>query len=219
MNVLLKFPFFKKKEKCYTSRLATVHFHSLINRSFSFACYLFKEPGSAPKNVQVRPLSSTTMLIQWEEPDTPNGQVIVSWFLLSDQSLVSTLTSLDGQAYKVFYTTNPSLPTASWDSQVVDNNLLTTISDLTPHTIYTIRVQAETSIGSGPLSTPVQVKTQQGVPSQPTGLRAIDVNATSVSLEWARPHHTGENVNSYELYWNDTFTKVDLIFLFHGHWI
>ena len=36
------------------------------------------EPGTAPKNVQVRPLSSTTMLIQWEEPDTPNGQVIVS---------------------------------------------------------------------------------------------------------------------------------------------
>jgi hypothetical protein len=36
------------------------------------------EPGSAPKNVQVRPLSSTTMVIQWEEPDTPNGQVIVS---------------------------------------------------------------------------------------------------------------------------------------------
>lgn len=108
----------------------------------------------------------------------------------------------------MFYTTNPGLAIASWDSQVVDHNLLTTISDLTPHTIYTIRVQAETSVGSGPLSVPVQVKTQHGVPSQPTGLRAIDVSATSVSLEWARPHHTGENVNSYELYWNDTFTKV-----------
>ena len=108
----------------------------------------------------------------------------------------------------MFYTTNPNVPTASWDSQVVDNNLLTTISDLTPHTIYTIRVQAETSVGSGPLSSPVQVKTQQGVPSQPTGLRAIGVTATSVSLEWARPSSTGENVNSYELYWNDTFTKV-----------
>lgn len=113
------------------------------------------------------------------------------------------------QGYKVFYTTNPGLPIASWDSQVVDHSQLTTISDLTPHTIYTIRVQAETSVGSGPLSTPVQVKTQHGVPSQPTGLRAIDVSATSVSLEWARPHHTGENVNSYELYWNDTFTKVN----------
>jgi hypothetical protein len=127
------------------------------------------------------------------------------------------------QGYKVFYTMNPGMPIASWDSQVVDHNPLTTISDLTPHTIYTIRVQAETSVGGGPLSTPVQVKTQHGVPSQPTGLRAIDVSATSVSLEWARPHHTGENVNSYELYWNDTFTKVRAVyrpvarFFFHFH--
>lgn len=51
---------------------------------------------------------------------------------------------------------------AQWESQVVDNNQLTTISELTPHTIYTIRVQAMTSVGPGPLSPPVHVKTQQG---------------------------------------------------------
>lgn len=50
-----------------------------------------------------------------------------------------------------------------WESQVVDNNQLTTISELTPHTIYTIRVQAFTSVGPGPLSAPVHVKTQQGM--------------------------------------------------------
>ncbi|VVC96329.1 unnamed protein product [Leptidea sinapis] len=32
-------------------------------------------PGSAPRNVQVRPISSSTMVIQWDEPETPNGQV------------------------------------------------------------------------------------------------------------------------------------------------
>lgn len=51
---------------------------------------------------------------------------------------------------------------ATWESQMVDNNQLTTISELTPHTIYTIRVQAFTSVGPGPLSVPVLVKTQQG---------------------------------------------------------
>ena len=49
-----------------------------------------------------------------------------------------------------------------WDSQYVDSTTLTTIPDLTPHTIYTIRVQAFTNIGPGPFSAPVQVKTQQG---------------------------------------------------------
>ncbi|KAI9585101.1 hypothetical protein GQX74_000948 [Glossina fuscipes] len=96
---------------------------------------------SAPRNVQVRPLSSSTMVITWEPPETPNGQVT---------------------GYKVYYTTNPNQPEASWDSQMVDNSELTTISELTPHAIYTVRVQAYTSMGAGPMSTPVQVKTQQG---------------------------------------------------------
>ncbi|XP_037826094.1 tyrosine-protein phosphatase Lar-like, partial [Lucilia sericata] len=95
---------------------------------------------SAPRNVQVRPLSSSTMVITWEPPETPNGQLT---------------------GYKVYYTTNPNQPEASWDSQMVDNSELTTISDLTPHAIYTVRVQAYTSMGAGPMSTPVQVKTQQ----------------------------------------------------------
>ncbi|CAL4196478.1 unnamed protein product, partial [Meganyctiphanes norvegica] len=99
------------------------------------------KPGSAPRNVHVRPLSSSTMVIQWDEPITPNGQIT---------------------GYKLYYTTNPSLPIQSWKSQPVQDNKLTTISDLTPHTIYTIRVQAYTGIGPGPLSDPVKVKTQQG---------------------------------------------------------
>ena len=49
---------------------------------------LLTEPGTAPRNVQVRPLSSSTMVIQWDEPETPNGQVTVGgrsdpFFLLS----------------------------------------------------------------------------------------------------------------------------------------
>lgn len=66
------------------------------------------------------------------------------------------------QRYKVYYTTNPDQQLSSWNTMVVDNNQLTTINELTPLSIYTIRVQAFTSVGPGPLSTPVQVKMQQG---------------------------------------------------------
>ena len=66
--------------------------------------------------------------------------------------------SLNWEWYlQVYFTTKPQLSLSQWESQFVDNNKLTTISDLTPHTIYTIRVEAYTSIGPGPLSTPVQV--------------------------------------------------------------
>ncbi|XP_046968900.1 tyrosine-protein phosphatase Lar isoform X6 [Vanessa cardui] len=144
------------------------------------------EPGSAPKNVQVRPLSSSTMVIQWDEPETPNGQVT---------------------GYKIYYTSDPSQLLQSWHSQMMDNNHLTTISELTPHTVYTIRVQAFTSVGPGPISAPVQVKTQQGVPSQPSNLVAVEAGETSVTLSWKRPAHAGDNIVSYELYWNDTYAK------------
>ena len=125
------------------------------------------------------------MVIQWDEPEEQNGVVT---------------------GYKVYYTTQPQLSLSQWESQFVDNNKLTTISDLTPHTIYTIRVEAYTSIGPGPLSSPVQVKTQQGVPSQPSSLQAVEVGSTNIKLSWQQPDHSGENIVSYELYWNDTYT-------------
>ncbi|XP_058805805.1 tyrosine-protein phosphatase Lar isoform X2 [Phymastichus coffea] len=143
-------------------------------------------PGSAPRSVQVRPLSSTTMVIQWDEPETPNGQVT---------------------GYKVYYTTDPGQPMSNWKFQTVDNSQLTTISDLTAHVIYTIRVQALTSVGPGPLSAPVQIKTQQGVPSQPEKLTAVEVGETKITLTWNKPSHSAENILSYELYWNDTYAK------------
>ncbi|XP_055908700.1 tyrosine-protein phosphatase Lar isoform X6 [Eupeodes corollae] len=146
------------------------------------------EMESAPRNVQVRPLSSSTMVITWEPPETPNGQVT---------------------GYKVYYTTNSNQPEASWDSQMVDNSELTTISELTPHAIYTVRVQAYTSMGAGPMSTPVQVKTQQGVPSQPSNFRATDIGETAVTLQWSKPTHSSENIVHYELYWNDTYANQD----------
>ncbi|XP_051170943.1 tyrosine-protein phosphatase Lar isoform X3 [Leptopilina boulardi] len=144
------------------------------------------KPGTAPRKVQVRPLSSSTMVIQWDEPETPNGQVT---------------------GYKVYYTTDPNQPMASWQSQMVDNNQLTTIADLTPHTIYTITVQALTSVGPGPVSPPVQIKTQQGVPSQPENLQAVELGETKITLQWDKPAHSAENILSYELYWNDTYAK------------
>ncbi|XP_050443629.1 tyrosine-protein phosphatase Lar isoform X3 [Adelges cooleyi] len=140
------------------------------------------KPGSAPRNIQMRLLSSSTMVIQWEEPETPNGQVI---------------------RYKVYYTMNPDQQLSSWNTMVVDNNQLTTLSELTPHSIYTIRVQAFTNVGAGPLSPPVQVKTQQGVPNQPKDLRISEIGETSIVLQWAKPN--AEQILSYELYWNDTY--------------
>lgn len=35
-------------------------------------------PGSPPQNVMARPVSSTTIMVSWEEPEIPNGVIKVS---------------------------------------------------------------------------------------------------------------------------------------------
>jgi netrin-G3 ligand len=84
---------------------------------------------------------------------------------------------------------------------------MTTIADLKSLQIYTIKVQAFTQRGPGPLSVPVQVKTQQGVPGQPQELRTVKVTATQVQLNWRKPSHSRDAITGYEIYWNDTFTQ------------
>lgn len=98
-------------------------------------------PSSPPLKVQARMLSASTMLVQWEQTEEPNGQI---------------------RGYRVYYTTDPHLPLSMWMKHNTDDSLLTTVSNLITGTTYSIRVLAFTSVGDGPPSDVIQVKTQQG---------------------------------------------------------
>ncbi|XP_041435756.1 receptor-type tyrosine-protein phosphatase S isoform X9 [Xenopus laevis] len=138
-------------------------------------------PASAPRNVQARMLRSTTMIIQWEEPVEPNGQI---------------------RGYRVYYTMEPDQPVSNWLKYNVDDSLLTTIGSLLEHETYTVRVLAFTSVGDGPLSDPIQVKTQQGVPGQPMNFRAEAKSETSIVLTWSPPRQ--DSIVKYELSYKET---------------
>ncbi|XP_041059665.1 receptor-type tyrosine-protein phosphatase delta-like isoform X1 [Carcharodon carcharias] len=137
-------------------------------------------PSSSPRNVQARMLSATTMLIQWEEPEEPNGQI---------------------RGYRVYYTMEPQQPVSNWQKHNLDDSLLTTVANLIPQTTYSVKVLAFTSVGDGPLSSEIQVKTQQGVPGQPLNFKATPKSETSIELLWTAPRE--DKVISYELYYRD----------------
>ncbi|XP_016159942.1 PREDICTED: receptor-type tyrosine-protein phosphatase S isoform X3 [Ficedula albicollis] len=137
-------------------------------------------PASAPRNVQGRMLSSSTMIIQWEEPVEPNGQI---------------------RGYRVYYTMEPEQPVSNWQKHNVDDSLLTTVGSLLEDETYTVRVLAFTSVGDGPLSDPIQVKTQQGVPGQPMNFRAEAKTETSIVLSWSPPRQ--EIIVKYELLYRE----------------
>lgn len=98
-------------------------------------------PSSAPRDVQARMLSSTTILVQWKEPEEPNGQI---------------------QGYRVYYTMDPTQHVNNWMKHNVADSQITTIGNLVPQKTYSVKVLAFTSIGDGPLSSDIQVITQTG---------------------------------------------------------
>ncbi|XP_020952531.1 receptor-type tyrosine-protein phosphatase F isoform X27 [Sus scrofa] len=136
-------------------------------------------PSSPPRRVQARMLSASTMLVQWEPPEEPNGLV---------------------RGYRVYYTPDSRRPLSAWHKHNTDAGLLTTVGSLLPGITYSLRVLAFTAVGDGPPSPTIQVKTQQGVPAQPADFQAEADSDTRIRLSWLLPPQ--ERVIKYELvYW------------------
>ncbi|KAG8132274.1 hypothetical protein E2320_010140, partial [Naja naja] len=139
-------------------------------------------PSSPPLKVQARMLSASTMLVQWEQPEEPNGLI---------------------RGYRVYYTTDSHLPLSMWQKHNTDDSHLTTVGSLITETTYSIRVLAFTSVGDGPPSDVIQVKTQQGVPAQPADFQAEAESDTRIMLTWLPASQ--ERITKYELiYWEGT---------------
>ncbi|XP_041508996.1 receptor-type tyrosine-protein phosphatase F isoform X7 [Microtus oregoni] len=136
-------------------------------------------PSSPPRRVQARMLSASTMLVQWEPPEEPNGLV---------------------RGYRVYYTPDSRRPLSAWHKHNTDAGLLTTVGSLLPGITYSLRVLAFTAVGDGPPSPAIQVKTQQGVPAQPADFQAEAESDTRIQLSWLLPPQ--ERITKYELvYW------------------
>ncbi|KAM6948830.1 receptor-type tyrosine-protein phosphatase S isoform 1-T1 [Aplochiton taeniatus] len=134
-------------------------------------------PASPPRNVQARIISQNTVMVRWEEPEEPNGQV---------------------KGYRVYYTMDPSQPMSLWQIHNVQGSAITTIQNLVPSQTYTVQVLAFTSVGDGPFSDPVHVKVLPGVPGQPGKFKVGKVSDTSIELTW-EPAYTKEGIVNYEL--------------------
>uniref|UniRef100_A0A3P8U6V7 Receptor-type tyrosine-protein phosphatase F n=1 Tax=Amphiprion percula TaxID=161767 RepID=A0A3P8U6V7_AMPPE len=141
-------------------------------------------PSSPPLHVQARMLSSSTMLVQWETPEEPNGQI---------------------RGYRVYYSSDPDAPLSAWQKHNTDDSQFTTISGLTTDITYSLRVLGFTSVGDGPPSDILQIKTQQGVPAQPSGFEAEAELDSRIMLSWLWP--VQDPIISFELlYWEHRLT-------------
>ncbi|XP_058494223.1 receptor-type tyrosine-protein phosphatase S isoform X7 [Solea solea] len=138
-------------------------------------------PASPPRNIQAQIISPNTMMVRWEEPEEPNGQI---------------------KGYRVYYTMDDSQPMSLWQIHNVQDSIITTIQSLVPQETYTIKVLAFTSVGDGPFSEPIHVKVLLGVPGQPSKFRSGAVSDTSIELTW-EPAYEKEGIISYELRYSE----------------
>uniref|UniRef100_A0A8C5NFU1 Receptor-type tyrosine-protein phosphatase F n=1 Tax=Gouania willdenowi TaxID=441366 RepID=A0A8C5NFU1_GOUWI len=144
-------------------------------------------PSSAPLHVQAHMLSTSTMMVQWEPPEEPNGQI---------------------RGYRIYYSSEPEAPLSTWHKHNTDESHFTTISGLNTNITYSLRVLGFTSVGDGPLSDVLLIKTQQGVPAQPAEFEAEAELDTRIMLSWLWP--VQNTVIGFELiYWeaNDPTDK------------
>ncbi|XP_034439888.1 receptor-type tyrosine-protein phosphatase S isoform X12 [Hippoglossus hippoglossus] len=138
-------------------------------------------PASPPRNIQAQIISQNTMMVRWEEPEEPNGQI---------------------KGYRVYYTMDDSQPMSLWQIHNVQDSIITTIQSLVPQETYTIKVLAFTSVGDGPFSEPIHVKVLQGVPGQPSKFMVGAVSDTSIELTW-EPAYDKEGIINYELRYSE----------------
>ncbi|XP_030207661.1 receptor-type tyrosine-protein phosphatase S isoform X12 [Gadus morhua] len=137
-------------------------------------------PSSPPRRVRGRMLSTTTAIVHWDEPEEANGQVV---------------------GYRVYYTSDNTLPVNQWEKQMVRSAKFITIQGMTPNKTYNIRVLAFTSVGDGPLSQDLQIIAKTGVPSQPSDFKGEAKSETSILLSWVAPPQSSPDnqITGYEL--------------------
>ncbi|VDM91841.1 unnamed protein product, partial [Onchocerca ochengi] len=142
------------------------------------------KPGSAPQKVQARALSRSSILVRWEPPEKPNGQIT---------------------GYIVHYTDlEPTTSHSLWKThETKSDELITTIANLKFESTYYIHVQAKNAKGLSPMSQLATVITKQGIPGQPTSLTAKVLDSHRIQLTWDKPLHS-YNIIGYSIHFNSS---------------
>ena len=108
---------------------------------FVILLLIVTEPASPPRNVTVVNITSTSILLIWEEvPAIDQNGVITQYEVEYNQS------------------TFDSVPTTQ---NIIVNSTMTVLTGLEEYVDYSIQVRAYTSVGSGPYSDVVMERTEE----------------------------------------------------------
>ncbi|MGH0129282.1 UNVERIFIED_CONTAM: hypothetical protein FKN15_038665 [Acipenser sinensis] len=122
----------------------------------------------APQNIQVNPLTSSQLEIQWDAPpvETQNGNI---------------------QGYKIYYwETGNHNETEKLKIMFLPETTVR-LKNLTSYTSYSVKICAFNAAGAGPQSEPRQGRTHQATPSAPSYITFSEVTTTTLNMSWGVP--------------------------------
>ncbi len=154
------------------------------------AYIVFPSAPGAVTNLTVEDVNSTSLMVSFSTPLSPNGQITRYDILYVQVS--SDLQPLMGEEEQTI--------TIQPDEMEMFSEI---ISRLTPFTNYRIRVVAFTSIGQGELTIRFGV-TDPDASSPPTNFRSVTVTSDSVMLEWAYPETPRGIIQGYIIQYHRT---------------
>ncbi|VDK77158.1 unnamed protein product [Litomosoides sigmodontis] len=153
-------------------------------------------PSLPPSDVRAKPISTTSILVQWMPLPAEDRNGILT-------------------GYRIKYKKN--LRGAKGNTLVVDgNNSSYTISGLEPGTQYVVRVAAVNQNGSGPnsdwfdISTPLEDKDEGQVAGPPLSLK-VQPSVDSIQLSWLPPRDDSVMIRGYLIGWGINIPDVDQV--------
>ncbi|XP_073831585.1 sidekick cell adhesion molecule isoform X14 [Musca autumnalis] len=142
-------------------------------------------PTGEPRAVDAAPISSTEVRLRWKPPkqSMQNGDLL---------------------GYKIFYLVTDS-PQELEEGKTWEEEIEVVSATATSHSLvfldkfteYRIQILAFNPAGDGPRSSPITVKTLQGLPSAPQNLRFEDITMQSLKVSWDPPKFKNGEILGY----------------------
>ncbi|XP_058443925.1 protein sidekick isoform X8 [Malaya genurostris] len=142
-------------------------------------------PTGEPRGIEGAPVSSTEVRLRWKAPQQSmqNGELL---------------------GYKIFYLVTDS-PQELEEGRKHEEEIEVVPASYTSHSLvfldkyteYRIQILAFNPAGDGPRSTPITVKTLQGLPGPPSSLSFSDITMNSLKVGWNPPKKRNGEILGY----------------------
>uniref|UniRef100_A0A8C4PZK2 Fibronectin type-III domain-containing protein n=1 Tax=Eptatretus burgeri TaxID=7764 RepID=A0A8C4PZK2_EPTBU len=163
-------------------------------------------PSKAPALLAVRPVSPTSLLLQWQPPPAGSMNGLLLGYSLRYQQLPSPQEPNPIPGPIIQLTSDPQPPPlAPTMLKTVNDSSLTEykLQGLERYRHYEVRLSVYNSAGEGPPSDPWEVYVGEALPTAPPrGLHLLSATATQLHLSWQPPQkNNGENdILAYKVY-------------------